>query len=131
MPITYAVDVENMTVRLHASNPLTADDLETYYSVSRADPSVSPDMHRIVDLRAIAPLPGCADVVRVARSRRGAKPIGPEVRIAVIVDSDLAYGVAMQFGAHAGLEDDELRVFWRESEAVAWIDHGLPVAAAR
>ena len=77
MPITYAVDVENMTVRLHASNPLTADDLETYYRVSRADPRVSPDMHRIVDLRAIAPMPGCADVVRVARSRRGAEPIGP------------------------------------------------------
>lgn len=131
MPITYAVDVDHMTVRLTATNPLKTGDLETYYRVSRRDPRFSPDMHRLVDFRGIAPMPACADVVRVARSRRGAEPVGTDVRIAVLVDSDLAYGVSMQFGAHAGLEDDELRVFWRESEAVAWIDRGSAVTAGQ
>jgi hypothetical protein len=54
-----------------------------------------------------------------------------EARVAVIVDSDLGYGIAMQFGAHAGIFDDQLQAFWSESEAVAWMHGGSPVGAAR
>jgi hypothetical protein len=130
MPISYAVDAEHMTVRLTASNPLTTADFDSYYRVSRLDSRVSPDMDRIVDFRGIGSMPACADVVRVARSRREA-PIGPHARVAVIVDSDLAYGVSMQFAAHAGMLDDQLHAFRSESEAAAWIDHRPPITVER
>ncbi len=84
-------------------------------------------MHRVVDLRGITPLPSHADVVRVARSQGGAQPLGANVRVAVIVDSGLGYGVSMQFAANAGMFNDEFQAFWSESAAAAWIDRGSPV----
>jgi hypothetical protein len=35
----------------------------------------------------------------------------------------------LMFGVHAGMNEDELQVFWSECEAVAWVDRGSPVAA--
>jgi hypothetical protein len=129
MPIRYRVETETMTVRIRVSNPLTSGQIEDYFLESRADVCVRPDMHRLLDLRGVAPMPETADIVRIARSRRGAEPLSAETRIAVIVDSGLAYGISMMFGVHAGMHDDEFQAFWSESEAVAWIYRGSPVAA--
>ena len=79
-------------------------------------------MHRLLDLREVMKLPP-TDELRAMATLTREVPVSPAARIAILVASDLGFGVSMMFKAFSGF-GDRLFVFRDENEALAWLREG-------
>lgn len=123
MPINYRVDSAGLLI-ITASNPLTAQNFMDYFRASRDDIGVRTDMHRLFDFRGVDSMPPSSDVANAARSYRELPPLEPGTRIAVLVDSDLGFGIARMFAGVAGPAGEQFNTFRSESEAMLWLAVG-------
>jgi hypothetical protein len=109
-------------VRIRGTGCLNTGDFEEYFRASRSDPAVSPDMGRWIDFRGVTGFPSTEDIWRWVRALQASGSM-PVSRVAVLVDSDLAMGVSMQFAGLTGMSE-RLQVFRDEHPAEAWLRSG-------
>lgn len=119
MPLTYWVDEDQHIVRSKASGALSATDLRDYFVATRADPTIVPTMHRLMDLSDVTNLPSSESIRELAAMSRS-YPTATEARLAILATSDLVFGVSMMFKGFVGW-GDRLQVVRDEAEALRWL----------
>lgn len=122
LPMAYHVDIDHNILASEWNGALTIAGMQAYFAATRADRAVTPGLHRLLDLRRVVALPR-TDEIREMVALMREYPTTPEARFAVLVASDLGFGVSMMFKAYSGL-GDRFYVFRDEGEALSWLSTG-------
>jgi hypothetical protein len=124
VPVTYTIDKSLDLVVITATGVITADDLRELQARGRADPEFDPHRPILIDLTG-AELQGWTGV----ETRRIAGG-GVNTRRALLVASDLAYGIGRMLQAETQLlGQDNVQVFRDRAAALAWVT-GKPATSA-
>jgi hypothetical protein len=121
MAISYRIDPAVDLVHVRVAGHLTPADHQAYLSALLADPAFRPGMHRLFDCRD-ADDSNSSDEVRLIadRVRAEAAHFG-DSRCAILVRSDVQYGMARVFEAFLGDVPGDFRSFRDPAEASAWL----------
>ena len=118
MPVSYRIDRERRIVFTEASGVLTDSDVIEFQRRLRDDPEFEPDFRQLADCRAIDEIGMTREGVEEASSR---SPFSQGSLRAIIVGSDVAFGMARMFENLRHEARDEIRVFREEEEARRWL----------
>lgn len=121
MPIRFRIDPITRCVHATGEEPLTDGDLRQYQLDLAAHPDHGPGFDQLVDLRAVGALGITALGIRTAG--RLSDHFAEQVRgtrCAVVVASEVAYGLARMFVAFSS-ESVEFQVFRDFGAARAWL----------
>jgi hypothetical protein len=120
LPIAYAVDPDRHLELLVLTGDITARALKSFWKKHRKGPQGLAIRRALVDVRACdlrftgRELSDFLDTVAVPAVA------GRQVRIAILVDTPVQYGVAHQFQVLAGLRS-ETEIFDEHDKALDWI----------
>ncbi|MHC4342590.1 MAG: STAS/SEC14 domain-containing protein [Planctomycetota bacterium] len=101
-----------------ASGVLTDSDVIEFEKGLRDDPEFEPDFRQLADCRAIDEIGMTREGVEEASSR---SPFSHGSRRALVVGSDVAFGMARMFENLRHEARDEIRVFREAEEARRWL----------
>ena len=128
MPMRYTIDRDAQLVRVMGSGRLTDADMRQCVAALRQDPDLEPDMNTLSDMRGIEvafTADGIRQVIAIMR-RTGDRRSGG--RAAIVVDSDVAFGMGRVFATTAeGQTEPPFRIFRAFSDACDWL--GIDVEA--
>ena len=121
MPLTYRIDLEANMIFVLGEGALTQADKIEGMRAWMADPDYRPGLNVLFDFAAVT-TPGTREDLQqtVAFIARKAATIGRK-KVALVMASPLAFGVARQFHALLGETALELDVFKSRDEALAWL----------
>jgi hypothetical protein len=112
--------IENNVLHLNLDGELTKDDVLGFRARVQADPSYWPGMPELVDCRGLSTLFSADDLRALAA--RMERPASPRPwRCAVLVSSDVVYGLARMYDAFVDAAPIEVRPFRDPAEATAWL----------
>lgn len=118
MPCDHRIDRERRLVLSWGAEPLLAQELVEHQATLAREPGFEPDFDQLWDLTAVERFEiREADLKRLAHSPY----FGRGARRAIVVRTDLAYGMARQFEALRSVAPDEVRIFRSMEEARAWL----------
>jgi hypothetical protein len=115
------IDTEKGIVYTTVTGELTLEEIAADIAGLTSDPSFRPDMPRLFDLRGVTKLLTADEMARLAQTLRSSPGSKPSRR-ALLVGSDLSFGMFRMFTALADGGDVENRVFRDEAEARAWVE---------
>jgi hypothetical protein len=122
MPAEFAIHRQWGVVVSRGSGVFTQADFLDHMSRMRADPEFNPDLHQIVDCRAITKMDLTSGQIESLASR---SIFSARSRRAFVVSSDMQYGLARMFATYREMQaGQEVMVFQEMSDALAWL--GLP-----
>ena len=125
MPTSYQLDAVQRLVCSRSWGVLTDAEVVDLYRRLAAEPEFEPTFRQLCDLREVTRLatstPALRDLAQSSVFAAGA-------RRAVVVGSDLDYGIARMFQTFCELAGAEVSVFRDRPSAVAWL--GLPGESA-
>ena len=118
MGMSYRIDAARKLVITRVWGTFTNDDLRDGMSHLIADPAFEPHYRSFVDMRDVTAITAEAAVVaEVART-----PLFAEgVRRAIVAESDLAFGIARMYAAHAERPGTTIQVFRDLQKAESWL----------
>jgi hypothetical protein len=121
MPAAYRLDLHFRVVWSRAWGVVTDEELDAHSRALRADPRFEPSFRQFQDLTdATEPRVTPAGLLLLAQIN----PFGKHARRAVVVASDVVYGLARMHEQLRNESGDDLRVFRDRADALAWL--GLP-----
>lgn len=97
---------------------LSGDDLLVHCRALRADPLFRPSFSQLIDLRGVTELAARAPAIRAVA---GENPFGSGARRAILVSSDVAFGMARMYQLLTDETSDESQVFRDQDLALAWL----------
>lgn len=120
MPIEFSISADCNCVFTRAWGVLTPAEVGEHMERLQADPGYSPDMPRLVDMRRLD------DVFSMAALRKSVQDIrafnqAHHPRIAVIVKSDLVFGMVRVIESLTNDEAGSYRAFRSLQEGVEWL----------
>ncbi|MBW2287885.1 MAG: hypothetical protein JRG80_05145 [Deltaproteobacteria bacterium] len=116
----YKIDVPNRLVRTHVDGTLTDADLIDGDSALRNDPEFDPAYFQLLDLREADGSEVTAVGIRALASR---PPLfTSSARRALVVQTDLGFGMGRMFELLREGKSGEVRVFRSLEEACDWLD---------
>ena len=118
MPVSYQIDRERRIVYTKAFGVLTNSDILDFQKRLREDPEFEPDFRQFADCRAIDEMGVTREGVEEASSR---SPFSHGSRRALVVSSDVAFGMARMLENLRHDAGDEIRVFREAEEARRWL----------
>jgi hypothetical protein len=118
VPVSYRIDRERRIVFTEASGVLTDSDVLGFEQKLQDDPEFEPDFRQLADCRAIDEVGVTREGVEEASSR---SPFSRGSRRALVVGSDVAFGMARMFENLRHETRDEIRVFREAEEARRWL----------
>ncbi len=118
MPVSYRIDRERRIVFTEASGVLTDSDVIELQRRLRDDPEFEPDFRQLADCRAIEEVGMTSQSVGEASSR---SPFSQGSLRAIVVSSDVAFGMARMLENLRHEARDEVRVFREAEEARRWL----------
>lgn len=126
MPIEHRVDAEANLLVVVASGPVADEDLLKYARRIAEDVSISAGHDELIDLRGVeAGGEVTSPTLRRVASMFSAIDRTPErSRVALVANSDVAYGLSRMYQAFRSESPLDLRVFREMPEAREWL--GLP-----
>jgi hypothetical protein len=114
--------IEDGIIHSVVEGRFTADDVRAHRTAVRSDSAYGATLPRLVDCREMSTLLSTSDLKALAAEQQ-ATQLETDVpgRYAILVTSDVAFGIARMYGAFVedGLLD--LRVFRDADEAMAWL----------
>ncbi len=123
MPMTYTIDKANSLVRIVGTGLLTDEEMVECIASLRADPELEPDMNTLSDMRDIEVgftrngINGMVKVMRDSSERRAA------AKAAIVVSSDVAYGMGRMLEIVAeGEVEPSFRIFRDMDSALSWLE---------
>lgn len=121
MPATYRLDLPNRVVWSRAWGVVTDDELDAHSRTLRMDPRFAPSFRQFQDLTDVSePRVTPAGLVLLVQ----VNPFGPKSRRAVVVSTDVMFGLARMHEQLRHGAGDELQVFRDRAAALEWL--GLP-----
>lgn len=123
MPMAYTIDHGRKRVLTRAWGVLSDADVLRHKATLDADPAFEPGMCELSDVRDIERLAVTAAGVRDMIKRDREKLSKPEHRLALVVASEVVYGMARMYALMRG-ENEYVRVFRTVPEAEAWLGTG-------
>ena len=120
MSLEVSIDTEKRRVRTAWVGRIDGPDLLEADAAFRSTPDVEPDFDQLIDLRRTEP----GDVTTDAISSLASRPpfFSKSSRRAVVVRSDLGFGLSRMFEQMRGDAAGEIRVFRDVESAEAWLD---------
>jgi hypothetical protein len=118
MPFGYTIDLSRRLVLSRGWGILTELEILRHVHLLTADPRFEPSMRQLADFRAVTDLELDADTIRQLASL---SPFGAGSQRALLVGSDVAYGMARMFQIMREDSPDELNVFRGFSSALDWL----------
>jgi len=121
MPVTWEIDVSRKRLVLTVTDPHTFE--EWQQAVTEIfDGDFGRGYTALVDRRNAAP-PTTIDVERMARFYERHKDRLAGVRVATLISTPVAYGMARMMAVYAEMRSGyELEIFHQYAEAEAWLD---------
>jgi len=122
MALTYTIDAAQKNIRIIATGELSPEELVDLHHRFAGSPEVRPDFSILFDLRQARGEGFTTEGVRTL----AALPtiLDPASRRAVVVRSDLGFGVARMYGLRRGDRITAFEVFRDLEEAERWIERG-------
>lgn len=121
MPIEHNVDEKTRTLYVRRWGEITAHDEEIALQKRKEDPLIVPNMSVIVDCREVYP-PDTTEVVQYLANKVTALvaeiDCGP---VAIVVSSDVEYGMARMYMALTELKHPSTMVFRNFNKALKWL----------
>jgi hypothetical protein len=118
MPAHYKIDKARRLVSSVATGTFTDDDLRGHTRGLAADPDFDPSFRQIFDLRGITDLDLTGPQMR---ERARENPWKEGSRRAFVCSREVVYGMARMYQLLTDDGPDEIRVFRKMSEALAWL----------
>lgn len=126
MPWSYFIDLQQRTVFSNFTGTITPLDVEEEMNASKNDPQFNPTFNQVVDAfdgKVASDFP--TDKVRELGSNT---IFDKKSRRAIIVQGDLAFGLARMFATYREINGEtSLQVFRNREEAYHWMDVTRPV----
>lgn len=131
MPISYEVDPTAGLIRVKASGDIHPREVFRHLDQLASDPALGPGLGVLVDVREMTRAP-TAEEFKVIAPAYGAAGRGrfEGTRRAFVVSTPLMFGAARQFAVAAEPWGVEIRPFYHETDAIAWLTQ-LPRTEAR
>jgi hypothetical protein len=123
VPISYYVDADGLTINIVVSGAVTYEDVSAHVARLTSDPAVTPAMGQLIDARDIGDPPPTPEIHRMAQIYAGLQDSWP-ARYAVVVSTDLMFGVARMFQGLAAFLPGTFEVFRDAGEARRWLSLG-------
>ena len=120
MPLTHRVDAGRRRVEVTASGTITYDDLRTYFRERAVDPAFSSAFDALIDFRGVTGFLSAEELRRFADEVSGWLGRMPSRR-AVVVASDVLYGMGRMLEAHTLDAPVEYRMFRDVPSAERWL----------
>ncbi len=122
MPMHYTIDEEAQVVRINGTGLLTNAEMLACVRSLRDDPNLTSDMPTLSDMRHIE-VGFTADGIQQMLSIMHAAPVGREnAKAAIVVSSDVAFGMGRMLGAYTNEElDPAFKIFRDMSAAEDWL----------
>jgi hypothetical protein len=119
--MSYTIDSESRLVRFVGTGVLTDDELVGCITRLRADPRIEPGMNSLSDMREIEvgfTTDGVSRVIDVMTKTRGRRGLA---KAAIVVSSDVAFGMGRMLELRAGELDPSFRIFRDMDAAREWV----------
>jgi len=118
MPASFVVDADRRLVSSRAWGVLVDADLFGTQDGVRAHPSFEPHFSQIYDFSDVTEMRLTGDaVLNLGRS----SPFAVDARRAIIVTSDVAFGMARMYGLASNRASDSFRIFRDHASALSWL----------
>ena len=124
MPITHTVDTSLNILRVTRSGTISTQDEEEAFRLRRADPLVTVGIPVLVDCRDVSPADSTQVVkylARVTSEIAHRLECGP---LAIVVSSNVEYGMARMYMALVEPKHPHTNVFRDTEQAVEWLKKG-------
>lgn len=131
MPIKHTVSADGKLMRVRRWGHISTHDEEKAYHERLGDPRVVPGIAVLADCTEVEPPDTTATVKYLAdfTSHIAAElQCGP---LAIVVSSDVEYGMARMYMAYTELRHPRTEIFRSESEALAWLAQAGRVRAVQ
>lgn len=119
MPWSYEIHADRRLVHVRASGHLGAEDLVLLWGEVRSDAAFSPDFDCLVDFSKVASTDLDGSDMRALATTRPLFADG--ARRAVVVRSDLGYGLVRMYQLMADRESENVKLFWSLEDAMEWL----------
>jgi len=118
MPGSYWIEADRGLVFTRGWGVLTDDELLAHARTLRADPRFVPSYRQLVDFRDLSDVQVTSDgIILLARQN----PFPPEARRAVVVPSDLVYGMTRMFQGRMEASSEQFGIFREIEPAYEWV----------
>jgi hypothetical protein len=118
MPGSYWIEVDRRLVFTRAWGVLTDDELIAHALTLRADPRFVRSYAQIVDFRELSELQVTSDGVTLLARQN---PFPPDARRAIVVPSDLVYGMTRMFQVRMEAGHEHFAIFREIEPAYEWV----------
>jgi hypothetical protein len=122
MDTSQFIDTEKGIVYTTVTGEVTLREISADMAQLADDPSYRPDMPGLVDLRGATKVLDAEETVQFAQFIKSSPRVVNHARRALLVGSDLSYGMCRMFEAMAEDGTVQHRVFRDEAEARAWVE---------
>ena len=118
MPCSYLIDLERSLVFSRGWGVFTDDELLWHGKTLRADPRFDPGFRQIVSFLDVTEVRVTAEGVRTLAQ---INPFHKDSRRAIVVPSDLIFGLTRMFEAHTNSDQEQFRIFRALGPAFEWV----------
>jgi hypothetical protein len=118
MSATYTIDLKRGIVLSKAVGKLLGADLLENLTRLSADPDFRSDLNQMADFREVTALEISTDDMKELAAKT---PFGAGSRRAIVVNSQLAYGLSKIYRSMVEGESTEIKVFKDYSQACQWL----------
>jgi hypothetical protein len=129
MDTTRFIDTKRGIVYTTVTGELTLKEVHADMEQMAADPLYRPTMPGLVDLRGVTRLLTTDEISQLAETIRSSPKVVAQTRRALLVGSDLSFGMYRMFESLASGGSVDYRVFRDEAEARAWVEEAAALAA--
>jgi hypothetical protein len=120
MAFRYRIVPEVEVFFMELEGEVSSETLHTCIEALRADPLFRPEFGGLIDARRVTNLPLPDELRELAELALASGPTCP-TRRAVIVDSDVAFGLARMFEAYSAEGPTRYRPFRQHEAALEWL----------
>jgi len=118
MPGGYSIDPARSLVLSRAWDVLSGADLSRHARTLASDPGFKPDFNQLCDFRDVTEVRADAAAIRELAALN---PFGAGARRALVVSSDVVFGMARMYQILTETSPDEFEVFRDLDEALKWL----------
>lgn len=118
MAFTYQIDKERGAVLLQVEGTVVSGNLVAHQRELRDDPDFDPSYSMLADFTAVSSVEADSEAMH---NLAGSDPFDRRARRAIVVDSDVVFGLARMYQMLLNLDEEYCRIFRDVDDARRWL----------